>query len=303
MRHLINILVLVLFLALVPGVTEALEVTAKVDKEEINVGDRVILSVNIEKAAGYEVLFPETPDNPGEFSFIESHSFKNKWKKEYVFTIYDVGTRVIPPIKIQYKGLKQDEWLVLESQQMPIEVKSLLTDTDMDIRDIKGLVDVRMNRILPVIIFFALIVIIAVGWIFWRNRLKQKVLERDVVKKSAYEIAYEELDVLKKKDLPGKGFIKEYYTGLSDIMRHYIENRFCLRAPEMTTEEFLIAVKVSSEMTREHKGLLREFLSCCDMVKFAKYGPTPLEIIDSLCSVERFLDQTRIVEQEEPEKK
>ena len=36
-----------------------------------------------------------------------------------------------------------------------------------------------------------------------------------------------------------KGRIKEFYERISNILRHYIEHRFDLHAPERTTEEFL----------------------------------------------------------------
>jgi hypothetical protein len=94
-------------------------------------------------------------------------------------------------------------------------------------------------------------------------------------------------------DLPGKGQVKEYYTRLSDIVRHYLENRFSYRAPEMTTEEFLSFVRGSSRLAGKHKELLADFLSKCDMVKFAKYGPTPIEILDSFKAAESLVEQTK----------
>jgi len=42
---------------------------------------------------------------------------------------------------------------------------------------------------------------------------------------------------------------------------------------------------------------LKDFLSQCDMVKFAKYGPTQLEMLDSFSSAERLVDQTKLVEE------
>jgi len=114
----------------------------------------------------------------------------------------------------------------------------------------------------------------------------------------AHEIAYEQLKELKRMDLPGQGRIKEYYTILSDIIRHYLENRFLLRAPEMTTEEFIQEAGRSPKIGAEQKKLLKEFLSHCDMVKFAKYGPTLLEMLDSYREAENFIDQTRLVEKE-----
>jgi len=132
-----------------------------------------------------------------------------------------------------------------------------------------------------------------------KNRKKERK-ETDKLK-TAYDIAYEELDKLKKMDLPNHGRIKEYYVILSDITRHYLENRFNFRAPEMTTEEFLESVKKAPQLTVEHKKVLKEFLSQCDMVKFAKYGPTPIEILDSFKSAEALVDGTKIEEKEDEE--
>ena len=56
---------------------------------------------------------------------------------------------------------------------------------------------------------------------------------------------------------------------------------------------------MSSDLKVEHKELLKEFLSHCDMVKFAKYGPTPLEMLDTFSSAEDLVEQTREIEEEE----
>ena len=80
---------------------------------------------------------------------------------------------------------------------------------------------------------------------------------------------------------------------LSDIVRRYLENRFNLRAPEMTTEEFLNGVKDNKALSYEHKSLLREFLLHCDLVKFAKYEPPEKEADLSFKSAKELIDQTK----------
>ncbi len=98
---------------------------------------------------------------------------------------------------------------------------------------------------------------------------------------------------MEKKDYIRKGKTKAYYIELSDIMRRYLENRFNIRAPEMTTEEFLIKVKEDSVLSLEHKGLLRDFLLNCDLVKFAKYQPAEQEAGLSFASAKKLIDQTK----------
>jgi hypothetical protein len=61
----------------------------------------------------------------------------------------------------------------------------------------------------------------------------------------------------------------------------------------MTTEEFLTKVKEDSALSLEHKGLLREFLTNCDLVKFAKYQPAETEASLALTSAKRLIDQTK----------
>ncbi|MBU0683571.1 MAG: hypothetical protein ABIH85_02830 [Candidatus Omnitrophota bacterium] len=286
----------------------SINITAEVAKPQVNVGDRIKLKLIAEKADGYDVLFPETLNETGDFSFIEARPVKNsfgrviKTEKEYILTIFDTGIHVISPVNVKYKKKMSTDWQVAFSPQVPMDVKSLLTENDTDIKALKGLVYVRTNRIYFILGAVLIILILVGGWIFFKsNKMREKQSPKEI-KKSAHEIAYEELKLLSLMNLPEQGLIKEYYSRLSDIVRHYIENRFSLRAPEMTTEEFLYAVKSFPVVGTEHKELLKIFLSQCDMVKFAKYGPTRLEMIDSFNTAENFINQTKLVEQEEARK-
>ncbi|MHC5184367.1 MAG: hypothetical protein ACYSPI_08845, partial [Planctomycetota bacterium] len=80
------------------------------------------------------------------------------------------------------------------------------------------------------------------------------------------------------ENLVEQGRIKEFYEKLSTCLRHYIENRFQLRAPEQTTEEFLEQLKTSDALRLEHKQQLQKFLEHSDLVKFARYEPNPEQI-------------------------
>ncbi|MEA3489223.1 MAG: hypothetical protein U9R44_02625 [Candidatus Omnitrophota bacterium] len=280
------------------------DITAKVDRNRINVGDRIKLGIIAEETGGLEVYFPETPEDLGEFTLVGSSPVEKgrgkgrKVGREYIMSIYTTGTHVIPPVKVSYRQHGETQWQVVDSPQVPIDVVSLLTGEDKDIKDIKGLLVSGMRLFLLVIILVLLLMAGAVSWALWHRKIVQAASEA-AVERTAHEIAYEQLRQLKAMDLPGKGRIKEYYTRLSDIIRHYLENRFSLRAPEMTTEEFMEKLKRSPALIDEHKGLLKDFLSNCDLVKFAKYGPSPLEILDSFQAAERLVDKTRPEEEEE----
>src|SRR5205823_13096562 len=89
-----------------------------------------------------------------------------------------------------------------------------------------------------------------------------------------HEIAAAELERLRGRRLVEQGAFKEYYSALSDIVRRYLEHRFQLRAPEMTTEEFLLATARDGRLVAAHRRLLGEFLVESDLVKFARHLPT-----------------------------
>jgi len=275
----------------------AIDITSTLDKDRIFIGDRIKLNIILRKTKGYDIVFPEVPEELGDFTFVDSRSIRDG--REYILSIYRTGVHIIPPIPIRYKKDNTENWAIAETPKMSVEVLSLLTGEEKDIRDLKALVFLKstVSRI-----FFAVILVLFIlgaAWIIWYGK-KSKIFTRRKRKiKTPHDIAYQHLEALRRKELPKKGLVKIYYTELSDIIRHYIENRFLLRAPEMTTEEFMARVKQSPELAQEHKDLLKVFLSQCDMVKFAKYGPTQLEMVDSFKAAENFVDQTKMTKEED----
>ena len=92
---------------------------------------------------------------------------------------------------------------------------------------------------------------------------------------SPIERAMYELEALLKKGLPGRGFFKDFYVELTMVVRRYIERRHSVRAPNLTTEEFLAAAKDNPAFTPEAVAELKSFLESADMVKFAGVDATP----------------------------
>ncbi|MGZ4964283.1 MAG: hypothetical protein ACXWBP_08215 [Limisphaerales bacterium] len=85
---------------------------------------------------------------------------------------------------------------------------------------------------------------------------------------------------------------KPFTTVVSDTLRTYLEERFTFRAPERTTEEFLYELQSSNLLTSDQKVSLAEFLSQCDLVKFAKYEPTETELRSLHGAAMRLVNET-----------
>ncbi|EEF61293.1 hypothetical protein [Pedosphaera parvula] len=85
---------------------------------------------------------------------------------------------------------------------------------------------------------------------------------------------------------------RPFCTLVSDTVRVYLEERFNFHAPERTTEEFLHELQSTQLLLPDQKQSLGDFLSLCDMVKFARYEPGPTELEALHNSALRLIDET-----------
>lgn len=84
-----------------------------------------------------------------------------------------------------------------------------------------------------------------------------------------------------------------FCTEVSQTLRLYLEERFTLRAPERTTEEFLVELQNSKHLTLDQKLSLGDFLQSCDLVKFARHEPTETTLRQLHDSALRLVDETQ----------
>jgi hypothetical protein len=86
---------------------------------------------------------------------------------------------------------------------------------------------------------------------------------------------------------------RAFCIAVSDAVRIYLEERFQLRAPERTTEEFLRDLQTTTHLTAEQKGSLAEFLERCDLVKFARFEPNEATLRELHESALRLVHETQ----------
>ena len=110
-------------------------------------------------------------------------------------------------------------------------------------------------------------------------------------KMSPIERAFRELDALLKRNLPGKGRFKDFYVELTLVVRRYIERSYGIRAPRLTTEEFLDVAQTDPSFPNDRLHNLKTFLSAADLVKFAGVEAT-VEIAAQATESARFFLQT-----------
>lgn len=272
-------------------------VWASVDKDSAFIGDKVKYQVEVSTEKNVEIKFPKFADDKiGDFEIKGSGSKIKKgffgkiiYINWYDIAVYTAGSYAIPRIEIKYKQNSAKDWIIVKGNTVNVTVRSLIPSSGVkDIRDIKG--PFYIFEINWFIVIAAVIIITASALIFILYSKKRSASPIRL----PHETALEELEAIKGAYARGGG-VKEYYVGISDCIRRYIERVFKLKAPEMTTEEFLDSLKGSGVLSPEQKGLLRDFLNACDLVKFAKYTPSRNEIEAVPMSAQKFIEETKNV--------
>ena len=282
------------------------EAIASVDKDEVTIGDKIKFVIRVKYKDDITLQFPEVNGQIGVFA-IKKTSFAETSKREkdaysvverdYVLSSYEIGRHTIPSLKIKYKSSQGDGEVA--ANEVIIDIKGVIKEGEMsgDIKDILPPVGIPTSfKRLVVWVSVGLGALLLSGVIYglvYKFRKRSKIQEHQFIKRMPHETAYELLERLSKEDLIAKGFVREYYYHITDIVRHYIEDRFGLLAPERTTEEFLTEMAHTNKLDDTHKILIREFLERCDMVKYAKYGPSNLEVKETYDAAKRFIDETK----------
>ena len=84
---------------------------------------------------------------------------------------------------------------------------------------------------------------------------------------------------------------KTYYTALTDILREYLEDRFGIKAMEMTSAEIVETLR--RESNSETNAELERVFATADLVKFAKYSTQDNEKNYYLGNVVDYIEETK----------
>ena len=186
----------------------------------------------------------------------------------------------MPPFIFSYRLKGDTTVLNAETKALLVTVNTIPVDTTRAFKDLKGQVIVPLSwkDFLPYIFGVLIAALIAFLVYNYIKKRKSKIVEPviRIPKRPAHEIAFEALRSLDETKLWQNGNYKGYYTGLSDITRMFIENRWSIAAMEMTTDEIL-KLRLISDQNPDVFSKLKYLLELSDLVKFAKTIPVVYE--------------------------
>jgi len=261
------------------------EIETTVEPRSVTIGTPFRYTMTITADKDIELLIPQLAGQIADFQVLDfgdtpprEEGGRVVLERWYTLLTYTTGDLVMPGPSLQYRVAGGDLETVAAPDALVI-VESLL-DTGKkadappmeDVRDIKGPVAVpRDYRPLYWLGggLLALGALVAALYQLINRRGRAAALPA----RPAHEVALEALGKLHAARLLAAGRHEEFYVRLSAIVRTYLEMRFHLRAPEMTTEEFLQVAQRDPQLTPPQRSLLGTFLSEADLVKFARYVP------------------------------
>lgn len=131
-------------------------------------------------------------------------------------------------------------------------------------------------------------VLLILAWLAWRRYRRQRQAPPPPVVIPPYRRALERLRAALDLIHDPHRFTVE----VSHTLRVYLEERFNLHAPERTTEEFLTELQAGQVLTPLQQQLMADFLTRCDLVKFARYEPGEPELRELYDAAVRLVEET-----------
>ena len=218
--------------------------------------------------------------------------------RDLIIQSFDSGMWIIKPIPYVVNGD------TAYSNQLSLKVLPVDVSKMQDINDIKPVEEVPFNLFdwLPAYWWawlLALLLIVGGIWAYHKY-YKKGINPLKPIKKRLppYEEAMINLQNLKAAQLWQQGQEKEYFTGLTDILRVYIDRRFHINAVEMTSSQIIDTLKKNEE-TKAVNEQLEMILEIADIVKFANARPLADDNEVAFQRAVNFVEATRPVEQPE----
>jgi hypothetical protein len=294
--------------------------TVRVWPAKPSLGDSIYVRLEIESPAGISIdaPFQEAGDQRlGRFKVVAfdrgtQHKPGGGQVQEQTYTLeaYSSGRHRIPPLRLEMIDARggsagaagsagspdaKSKPQELLTDEIPLDVAPVKAEAvGADLRPPLGELDPQVGGVRPLAILgvASLVLVLGSGGLLLLRAVRTR--RRIQQQRSAYDEAVSALRALESRGAPDAESADAWFVELSAIARRYLEQRYEIRAPELTTEEFLQVATSRPELSEQHRGLLSSFLERCDRVKFAGYRPDAEESLATLAAARGFVEDTRL---------
>ncbi len=256
-------------------------VRAEADKKEAHIAERIVYTLDVEADEDTPIMLPvDRPDfRPFELLGMQAADRevvdgRVKYHLEFVITAYTTGELTVPPLPVYYIDISGKEKEIL-TESVKISIRSTVPPTEVDIKDVRGLVgEDRVTgpyqwRVLAGI---GAILILVGGMVYlyiMGKRSSRTIIEETIDPRNK---ALRELEGIRRESFDD---IREYYRTVSDVVKRFLLDGTPVPEAGLTNREFLDIIR-----KKKDRGVaeIENFVTDCYMVRFARYSPTDDEV-------------------------
>jgi len=280
--------------------------SAQMDSTQLWIGDQTTLHLEAVAPENEQIIFPRFANKiqegieiveQGSIDTILSKNGPTTYRQDLIITSFKDSLFYLEPLPFVVNGDTQFSNSLSLNVIQPFEM-----DTTQAITDIKPVMRPKIWwwGIIRWILLGLLLAAVGVGIYFlvrWLKRRQSAETEEPVdpeLLRPCDEVALEKLDQIKQEKAWQSGEHKRYFSELTFVVREYIGRRFEVHSTEKTSDDTLAAMKpiLIQNGQKELYGKLETMLRLADLVKFAKWSPTPDENEISLSSAYTFVRET-----------
>ena len=289
MRHQIQIITTAWFWlvgALAFG--QAPQVIAELDPPKILIGEETTLKVRVAHPKGthVELVLPADTLVAGVeikgMALADSTDVTDRLQ-EYIYhvtlTSFDSASYLLSNIAAMVGGdlYRAEEPPILMVNTVPVDA-----DHPEKFADIKGQwkPDFVWKDYLSVLFaLLAFVLLCILGYYLWKKYAGRAKAPKEAPvptepERDPYEEAIEGMNNLKASDLIETNRLKDYYTGMTDVLRRFIRRVYGIDTAEKTSSEILAAFRGLGGKEDQLARDLRRIFETADFAKFAKYAPS-----------------------------
>ncbi len=270
-------LILLLFITIGFSYTSLAQVQATLDTTALKIGEEFQYTIEVVSDSTDTVQFPEgqrfLPLEVIEYYPTDSvfENQKTRLIKKYGLTQFDSGRYVIPSqmVSINNQNFYTDSLLV---EVFDVEVDTLKQKM-FDIKPAIEVPPVKSNWLNY--LFWTLLIVLALillGYLIFKQKKKIELAKQQL---PPFEEALVALQTLDTSAFLRENKVKEYYSGLTEIVKRYLDREVDEAALESTTDELISKLQLHKDaghldFDKATINKLREILMRADLIKFAK---------------------------------
>ena len=210
-----------------------------------------------------------------------------------VITSFEEGKYELRPLSIlRQTAVDRIDTLIFNPREL--EVFTIPVDTTTyEIHDIKGQINypVTLAEVLPYVAgIWGLAFLATLIWALIASGRKKET-ERVVSQDPPYIVALRKLETYRSDKYWARDKQKVFYSGITDALREYIDARYGIDAPEMTTAELFDSLS-HADLPVDLYMEMKSLFETADLVKFAKAFASDEENAAAVPSAVRFITST-----------